>query len=273
MTMITNTIVALILVALLVGGIFVGVYSSDGSLGVKIKNALNDIIKKNTLEQEELINEELGVKIDSQKSIDSLKGTIETMRDNVKKKGVNYCFGRYERFKSLEGVSISIGRDNSVSRTNFKVFSGAGAKQLVRDASFSIDGIVPCVIAGDEGVVSSFSKSFLNDEKVKNVQGGHFRPVNQIILSYDSGPATYDGNIIRVPSLGSVVNDEDDNFDDYGIIYTPDGVHMCFFPTQYGNEVCTGVLGADENNPDGLDNDCLGADIKENTNIFRQLNY
>ncbi|MBT4805169.1 hypothetical protein HON71_03280 [Candidatus Woesearchaeota archaeon] len=193
----------------------------------------------------------------------NLKNAIEKMLSSSEKN----CFANYGGFSPLGEKGTSIVMTRSDGGTKFRVLGGAGGDQLVTDLSFEIEGMIPCVIAGDSTITKNFDKSFLTG---KSIVDNHFRNVNSITLHYYEGAtlACKNGNQILVPELGKdIVNDECFNFQDAGIIYTPDNEHICFFPTILGDAAGN----CDGSSAEGLDNDCLGEDPDEDIAIPRQV--
>lgn len=194
-----------------------------------------------------------------------LKNTIESMKG---KKGP--CFANYGGFTDLGeyGTSLQLTANNN-GGTDFTVLGGKGGKQVVTDLGFTIQGVNPCVIAGNSEVVKNFNDLYLNDksweEKSKQFGVEHYTLVNGITIKYSTSKVHSNGNRIGVSSFpDNVVNDVYNNFNEGGYLYTKNGKDICFFPTVLGNNICDG------SDKDGLDDDCL-IDQTEDISIPRQL--
>ena len=114
---------------------------------------------------------------------------------------------------------------------------------MITDLRFEFPGMKPCVIAGHSTVTKNFYDRFISEgaEKIP-----YFRPVNSMTIAFEEGTTINDGNVIRVSEFDAdTVNDENDNLEDGGYIFTPDGIHFCFFPTNYAYNY----------DKDGMDND------------------
>ncbi|MBI2662268.1 hypothetical protein HYX11_02305 [Candidatus Woesearchaeota archaeon] len=210
-----------------------GVFEKFKDAGGKVKEYLP------TIGAEKLQGEKVDVSGEHRGEILSLKNTIENM------KGKGPCFARYKQFSDLgeEGVTISLNY-NGKGGSDFIVTTG---KQIVSDLSFTINEVSPCVIAGGK-VVEAFGLHYINDKqwKDKPIITNDYASVNQIIISYSAN--NFNGNIIRVPELGAdIVNGVSNNLKDAGVLYTPDGKNICFFPTV--------TFGSDK---DGLSENYLG---------------
>ena len=191
--------------------------------------------------------------------VDSLKRAINSMLTSEHKT----CFANYNGFSELgeKGVTITMTYNAAEDKTIFTFLGAAGGQQLLTGSTFEIPGMKPCVIAGSSAVVKNFDSSFLNTLfwEQKTIVANHYSFVNSISIKTDDGGYTgYTENRI---DYGSGFKD----FEDAGYIYTPDNEHICFFPTVDGNNVCDG------SNEDGLDDDCLGADLNEDISIPRQV--
>ena len=196
--------------------------------------------------------------------INSLNNTIIKMMSSTK----NNCFANYGGFTELGegGTSIIMNYNSQKGSTQFMIMGGAGGKQVATDLLFEIEGMIPCVIAGNKNVVQNFDSSFLNilPLKQKTIVPNHYLAVQEIKIFYNTDGRN--GNHIEVPQFGrDIVNDEGNNFLDAGMLYTPDNKHICFFPTVYGDSVCNG------GDAEGIDDDCLGEDSTEDIAIPQQF--
>lgn len=148
------------------------------------------------------------------------------------------CFGNYGGFTTLGlgdgAVTITLTYDSEKGGTRMMVNGGAGGKQIVPDLTTFIPKMRPCVIAGDDVLVKNFFNNFVNGAS----NGNYYAFANSITIRYDEGTGTgatcSNGNRITVPEFGSKgPNNNCDNFEDQGVIFTPDNLHVCFFPTNY----------------------------------------
>lgn len=193
-----------------------------------------------------------------QESINLLKSTIEGMLKSPK----SQCFANYGGFPDLGegGTSLEMIFDPSEKSTEFVIGTFGGEQRV---SSFKIKKMVPCVIAGESYITENFADSFLNTEPwaEKNIKSNHYKSVTGIKILYQNPTLGFKGNIIRVPSLGEgIVNDESNNFLDGGYLYKPDESTICFFPTVFGS--------SDE---DGLDDNYLGQVPTEDVSLPRQV--
>ncbi len=156
-------------------------------------------------------------------------------------RGKANCTVKYKSFPDLGETlfEIKLKGENSVLTT----VGGPGGKWKITDLRFEFPGMRPCVIAGHSSITENFYNHFLQRERAIIP---YFRPVNSIKIAFEEGITRYDGNVIRVSDFDQdIVNDEGDNLEDGGYIFTPDGVHFCFFPTNKINN----------HDKDGMDND------------------
>jgi len=263
MTKIILYIIPLIVLVLL--GFFY--FGPSGALD-KLKGSaetLKDYVPDVSMGADQLTAKEAGVPSDHKNAINSLKNTLEKMTQST-----GPCFAYYKEGGLPElneqGTSITFSYDPVKDETIVTTYGGTAGKQIVTDLSFTIPKMELCVIA-DENIVKSFGDRYLNDktwaEKLAS-PSDTIRKVNSIKIEYSTNKLN--GHTIRAPELGAdTVNDESNNLQDYGVVYTPDGSSICFFPTVYGNNVCDG------SDKDGLDDDCLGADPNEDISIPRQI--
>ena len=176
---------------------------------------------------EELSADEADVPKVHQNSIRKLNATImEKMLGENKKN----CFANYEGFFDLGEQGTTVQLELMGDKTVLRVSGGAGGKQIVTDLRFEIPGMVPCVIAGEPNVAERFYQTFLSRE---GESYPYYKAVSGIKINYDDGSYFgLEGNHITVDGFGEEpVNDEGDNFQDNGWLFTPDGKHICFFPT------------------------------------------
>ncbi len=258
MTKIILYIIPLIVLILL--GFFY--FGPSGALD-KLKDSaetLKDYVPDVSMGADQLTAKEAGVPSEHKTVINSLKTTFEKMT-----KSTGPCFAYYKQGGLPElkeqGTSITFSYDSVKDETIVMTYGGTAGKQIVTDLSFTIPKMKLCVIA-DENVVKSFDARYLNDktwaEKLAS-PSDTIREVNSIKIEYST--KKYNGNVIRSPNLGEdIVNDVSDNLRDYGVVYTPDGYHICFFPTVYGG-----------NDKDGLNDDYLAQTPFGDTSIPKQM--
>ncbi len=171
--------------------------------------------------------EELGAEISipeiHQAQILSLSKTIFTMLG----KGKENCFANYGGFSELgkeEGTSILINSEGN--KTVLTVGGGAGGKQMLTELRTEFPGMKPCVIAGRGRVAEHFFNFFIEEEK--QLVYPYFQPVDALTIYYQSKSGKRKGNSIAFLDIGL-----GDNFEDGGWLFTPDGEHICFFPTNW----------------------------------------
>jgi len=184
---------------------------------------------------------------EQREAIDKLRATIKQMLKSNK----TNCFASYGGLPELgeEGTSIIFNWREDKNLTELIVKGGAGGKQEVFYEE--IKGMRPCVIAGKDSVGGDVSENFyytfLEPDPSEVKSSTYYTPVGAINLFYYEGRTFFcrNANVIRVPEFGEdPVNDECDNLEDGGWLFTPDGKHICFFPTVYG-----------DNDKDGTNND------------------
>ncbi|NQV91180.1 hypothetical protein HQ489_01790 [Candidatus Woesearchaeota archaeon] len=178
-----------------------------------------------------------------------IKELVKIINETMLKKGNDNCFVKGPVFDDFrdgdERTSISFVR---VSNTESKlvVRSGAGGKQIDTTLQDKFENLVPCVIGGSKEITTNFVARFF--DKTSSNPGNYFMPVGAVTLSYKFGATTSDGNGISVadfPEEKNPINDEGDNMENNGWLFTPDGKNICFFPTNK-------AVNADD---DGIDND------------------
>lgn len=171
------------------------------------------------------------------KEIIQLKDVIEGMV-NI---GNENCFANAGPLSDLGEKETSFKFELQGDKTMFTVYGGAGGKQIITDLSTEFTAVKPCVIAGKGGISKNFFTSFIEGEELSSP---YFKEVNSLTISY--GTSGDNGNRIRVGDFDSdTVNDEGDNLENDGWLFTPDGLHICFFSTNK-------VANYDD---DGIDND------------------
>ncbi|PIN76705.1 hypothetical protein COV17_01425 [Candidatus Woesearchaeota archaeon CG10_big_fil_rev_8_21_14_0_10_36_11] len=265
------------IIPLIVLILFVMFYYNPTGAFESVKNVVSDVNASldSIIGAEEVTASKPTLPPAQQADVDKLIATMERMKSSDTK----FCFDNYGGFSNLGGTTITLTYDPSRKSTFIKVLRGVGGVQEVFFKE--VEGMKPCVIAGSEDVVETFNTAFLNTNSwdvksyflnnfidTQHLKKEHFTPVNSIQITYKSGWDVSDGNIIRIPEFGTgTVNDVNNNLIDGGMLYTPDNEHICFFPTipdPFGPS-------CDGSDKDGLDDDCLGADLTEDISITRQL--
>ena len=213
----------------------------------------------------------------------SLKSTIEQMLASDKEN----CFANYGGFTFLgdHGTSLTLAYDSENSQTKFSVKGGNAGEQIITDLRFTINDLQPCVIAGNQEVVTNFNNKYILQSGT--VSGSDHYPVSSLNILGSSGETVgenigtagtiatdvaagvagvgiteiktcHEGNRIKVPELEGVVNGQCNNLEDGGMLYKS-GNQICFFPTNYNT-----------NNEDGLDRDYVGG-TEENSLKSRSI--
>lgn len=185
----------------------------------------------------EELSADVSVSIQHKQQVSSLNKTISSMLGS----GKENCFANYGGFTELGEKGTSIILSLKGDKTVLTIGGGSGGEQIVTDLTVEYHQMVPCVIAGQGNVAKHFFNYFLEGEN--QLIFPYFSPVKEIKISYET--EDFNGHHIAVPSLGDSVNDEGDNLEDQGWLFTPDGQHICFFPTNK-------VVNYDD---DGIDND------------------
>ncbi len=174
----------------------------------------------------------------------NLNNAIETM------KGKKQCVSNYGGFTNLGGTSIEIGLSEK-SLVAWLMQDGRKSNH-----SFKIEDLKPCVIAGSEEITENFYEKYEN-KPFKNDIKGYFASVDRIKIKEDDRTGCLADTRFMLPGYSDdIVNDECDNLEDGGKLFTPDGKYICFFPTNFETD-------ADE---DGLENSFVqGLQIDECT--------
>ncbi len=160
------------------------------------------------------------------------------------------CFAEDGVFSDLGEGGTSLKFELRGDKTVLTVSGGAGGKQIITDLSTEFPSMKPCVIAGEGDVSKNFLAHFVEE---KELYSPYFTSVNSLTIWY--GTSGYNGNRISVGGFDSdTVNDEGNNLENGGLLFTPDGEHICFFPT---NKV-------PDYDDDGIDNDYFES-VKENS--------
>ncbi len=144
--------------------------------------------------------------------------------------GKEYCFANFGGFSELGEKGASLALEQVGDKTVLTVSSGAGGKQVITELRREFPKMVPCVIAGRSRVAENFFNFFVSGEK--QLIYPFYQEVSSLQISYDTGRAN--GNRITVADFGQeAVNGESNNFESQGWLFTPDGKHICFFPTNF----------------------------------------
>ena len=90
-------------------------------------------------------------------------------------------------------------------------------------------GMIPCVIAGPNNEAENFLNYFLKSEAPQLIYP-YYQNVNSLTILYSTDGRN--GNRLTVKDFDEdTVNDQSNNLDNGGLLFTPDGHHICFFPT------------------------------------------
>lgn len=215
--MLINIIIKLLLVLLLVGVVLAVIFSPREGLKDKIVNLF--------LSQEETLPGELQNKGETKEilsqehksEISALRNTIQHMMGSDKKN----CFSDFGGFSSLENVVVSMQYDAKEGKTDFTIFGGAGGQQIATDQRFSIEGMAPCVIAG-EGIGSEFEEFIVRKGVVS------FNPTGSIRITQT------DGGAFGLTNNKLDYGDGFKVFESSSVLFTPNNKHICFFPLEDG---------------------------------------
>jgi len=146
----------------------------------------------------------------------TLKKTIEFMLSG-KEIGVTNenCFAKYNKFSDLGDVPTSLTFELTGDKTLLTVHAGSGGKQIITDLSAEFSGMKPCVVAGDQDEATNFESHFLEGEE--QLIYPYFKSVSSLTIFSSH----------KISAAGLAEHDLEDN----GYLFTPDGEHICFFPT------------------------------------------
>lgn len=187
--------------------------------------------------------------------VNALKSAIEKMLISNKKD----CFGNFgsienlgarEAFKAEEATHITATFDQNTQETVFIVGTAGG--QIYKTFRLPMK---PCVVAGPYNAAENFFNHFNQKE---DLQEPYYNVVVGVDIFYREGMAYtktggleaswYNGNVIRVLGFPeNMVNDENDNFQNGGMLFKGKGNEICFFPTNK----------ATNSNIDGIDNNYI----------------
>lgn len=239
MGVVTKLIFYIIPIVVLV--LLVVFFYSDAGAFEKVKNitsSAENYVPNISIGAKEITAQEISLPTEHKAQISRLKEKINLMMESDKKN----CFANYGGFSSLgeKGTTIQIQYDAGADATHFTFKGGAGGQQEIPEEAFTIEKMHPCVIAGGSEITEKFWRKFIWKE---TIAGNYYFPVSSLEINSLAGDTH-----IRVPEFGAdVVNDQDNNFEDHGQIFTPDNKHICFISTIYGS-----LSNFDE---DGIDND------------------
>ena len=157
--------------------------------------------------------------------------------------------------KKLRGeIEKIMAKYKGKERSKLVVHSGAAGKQVDTTLRYVFEDMVPCVIAGSDDITENFVEHFFDNGDLREP---YHMPVSAVTFSYKFGKDTSGGNGISVQQFGEEpVNDEGDNMENNGWLFTPDGKQICFFPTNYN-------INADD---DGIEHDFFD-NLESNPNV------
>ena len=242
--MVTSKIIYLIIPIVFLLIVIVAVFSESGQWE-DLKEAVQSVI-----EVGEKVLPDVSIGLKEQKADSSIPAAhSEAIKEftsvirGMLGKGKENCFAQY-KLPTLGEKGTSLNFVLSGDKTVLKVRGGSGGDLIITDLSTEFSSMVPCVIAGSSynvKVSDHFFDFFISDDSQKQLISPYYKEVSALTL-FDTGG----GNRIHVRDFATgVVNNQDHNLDNEGWMFTPDGQHVCFFPTnEYNN--------ADE---DGIDED------------------
>lgn len=224
---IISYIIPLVLLVL-VGVIFLSESGAWGDLKEAVLSAgdvLEVFLPKFSIGLEEQ-KAEVSIPDEHQQSIVKLTETISSMLGQ----GKENCFANYGSFPDFGEGGTSLAFESKGDYTAMTVRGGAGGKQIITGLYKEIPAMKPCVIAGTFEESKKFFEHFIAGGKLEYP---YYRAVNSMTIYYSTGGiGGISGNHIYVADFGEEpVNDEGDNLEDGGWLFTPDGEHICFFPT------------------------------------------
>ncbi len=188
------------------------VYGGEGIVG-KVKEAIlgaKDILPEVSVGLEEQ-KAEVTIPDEHKTQILTLQKTIEFMLGEGRKD----CFAKYSKFTDVGDASTSLTFTLRDGKTLLTVHGGAGGKQVIDELSAEFQGMKPCVIAGEEDEAAHFESYFLEGEE--QLIYPYFKEVNSLTVfsNHKISPSGFDKH----------------DLEDNGYLFTPDGEHICFFPT------------------------------------------
>ncbi len=147
-----------------------------------------------------------------QTAIDQLKSAIEKM------KGKDNCFMNYGQLPPLGAGGTSIVFEKGIDTYRMTILGGESG--VIEIVSYDLGNIKPCVIAGktpsDLDVAEMFYNNFLKEPAETGEM--YYKPSDSLTIKYNG--------------KNKVFHDSGSNsLEDGGWLYTPDGKHICFFPT------------------------------------------
>ncbi len=192
------------------------------------------------------------------KAIVSLKDTINGIL-NAPTKNPD-CFADYGEMPELGSYGTSITLEYQNGKTVMTVYSGKDGRKIIQDLRTEFEDMTPCVIAGTDEITQNFFTKFIDRQPES---GTYYNPVQQIKIFYDEGTAIGCTNSNRITTgiQGSAgPNSDCNNFEDGGMLFSPDHKHICFIPTNW-------IKNTDAN---GIDNDYVSG--SEANSIQKQYN-
>jgi hypothetical protein len=226
-------------------------------------NSLKEYAPDINLGAEEITSEEAKISIEHQRAI---RGLAREIRNMLNPSVPNNCFSNYGGFPDLLSYGTSLRFSSQGGRTTLFVYGGTDGRKLITDLSEEFEGMVPCVIAGSDSVTQNFFAKFIDKNPVTS---GYFNPVDKVTILYDEevsdqgksfGPSQdrlfglecSNGNrIMTGPESDEGPNRYCNNFEDGGMLFTPDNKHICFFPTNW----------VDNHDQHGIDNDYVSGNL------------
>lgn len=169
------------------------------------------------------------------------------------------CFAHFGGFSDLDQSGASFQLTDRGDYTLFTVYGGGSGRQEIVELRTEFPNMKPCVIAGSERVPQNFYDAFIEENPL--CEGPclpYYQEVPSITIAWDDGG--FFGLAENRISYGGDFQDSEA----LGWLFTPDGEHICFFPTRDGGNDCA----PGEN---GLDDDCF-TDADEEDSLLYLLN-
>jgi hypothetical protein len=151
-----------------------------------------------------------------------LKSAVQKAKASSKRN----CFVKYGGFTPLGEGGTVIGLTQEGSKTHF-ILSGDGGARRDTLLSYEMEGVKPCVVAGD-GVPQKFYHNFFGAREP--FIPGYFNLVSSIKIMNDGANEIDYGTGLK-------------SFAGHEWVFTPDNQHICFFPTNsFGGNTDDGLL-------------------------------
>jgi hypothetical protein len=212
----TNKVIFWI-IPLIVLVVLVVAFFAEDSLFEDIKIATEDIQKLPYIPE---VDVGVGAEIQGDEAPTIQRAQMEAIgelnKTIFKMKGQQKCFANYKGLPDLSDISVVF--EEGVNKYRMIIKAGEHGTKEVK--VYDMGNIRPCVIADRTASGLEITEMFfLNFLRVPPQQGGDFfKPVTSINLAYDG-----ENKIFH--DFGS------NDIEDSGWLFTPDGTHMCFFPT------------------------------------------